>query len=105
MPNETIAGLYLEATGKNYHLPVVAATYGDSISFSRSMPVIECNMWDGMNKILDYLWEKGHRRIALVTPYPDGFYFSEESCMVQFYEGTWRKSLEGLFFLRLIRKT
>lgn len=28
----------------------------------------------------------------------DGFYFSEESCMVQFYEGTWRKSLEGLFF-------
>ena len=39
-------------------------------SFSRSMPVIECNMWDGMNKVLDYLWEKGHRRIALVTPYP-----------------------------------
>ena len=70
LPNETIAGLYLEATGKNYHLPVVAATYGDSISFSRSMPVIECNMWDGMNKMLDYLWEKGHRRIALVTPYP-----------------------------------
>ena len=97
LPNETIAGLYLEATGKNYHLPVVAATYGDSISFSRSMPVIECNMWDGMNNAG---LSMGERASEDCTGYAlsDGFYFSEEPCMVQFYEGTWRKSLEGLFF-------
>ena len=69
LPNDTVAEVYLNTSGKNYHLPVVAATYGDLVSFSRSMPTIKCDMWEGMDKVLNYLWERGHRRIALVTPY------------------------------------
>ena len=69
LPNDSVADLYLRTNGKNYRLPVVSATYGDARSFVRSIPIIECDMWDGMSRILKYLRERGHRRIALVTPY------------------------------------
>lgn len=73
LPNELVSELYSNDIGKNYHLPVVTATYGGSYSFSKSIPTVECDLWKGTRMALQYLWDKGHRKIAIVTPYdPDG---------------------------------
>ncbi len=69
LPSEYMAKLYLEGPGRNYHLPVVTASLGSSITFSRSIPVIKCDLWKGTMKILHYLWQMGHRKIAMVSPY------------------------------------
>lgn len=70
LPNEEITRIYLEQIGKNYRLPLVCAGYTDAVSFSRSVPVILCDMWDGMEKIITYLKKRGHRKIAMISPYP-----------------------------------
>lgn len=72
LPNEAITEVYLKDIGKNYYLPVVTASYGNSFSFYKSVPIIECNLWEGMRMALQYLWDKGHRKIAMVMPYDIG---------------------------------
>lgn len=67
--NEEIAVEYLEEVGKNYLLPIVVVSYGTQISFSRSIPRVECNLLKGTEKILMYLWEKGHHKIAFLDPF------------------------------------
>ncbi len=69
LPNEAIAREYLNGEGKNYFLPVVSATYGNHISFHRSIPIIECDLFEGMHKALEYLYSCGHRKIAFVSPF------------------------------------
>ncbi|RKI94053.1 LacI family transcriptional regulator [Parablautia intestinalis] len=71
LPNESVAEMYLNDIGKNYHLPVVTASYGGSFSFSKSIPMIECDLWEGTRTALQYLWDRGHRKIAIITPYDD----------------------------------
>lgn len=69
LPSEKITDVYLKGAGKNYNLPVVSASYGDSISFVKSVPVVECDLWEGTRMILQYLWDRGHRKIAMIMPY------------------------------------
>ncbi len=69
LPNEHIAELYLKDIGKNYHLPVVTAAYSDVASFEKSIPTIACDLWEGTWRVLKYLRERGHRKIAIVIPY------------------------------------
>jgi len=67
-----VASRYLKNEGKNYFLPAVVATYDDPVSFPRSVPVIGCDLWEGMNMLLEYLVLHGHHRIAYVSPYDIG---------------------------------
>ena len=69
LPNEGVAELYLQDIGKNYHLPVVTASYGGFYSFTKSIPMIECDLWKGTLTALQYLWDRGHHRIAMISPY------------------------------------
>lgn len=69
LPNTFIAHTYLQGTGKNYHLPVITAGYGEHHPYSRPIPIVETDMYEGMQKALEYLHLKGHRKIALITPY------------------------------------
>ncbi|MDO4298832.1 MAG: LacI family DNA-binding transcriptional regulator [Lachnospiraceae bacterium] len=69
LPNEVIAQKYLNDIGKNYYLPTVVASYGRHIAFSRAIPRIDCDLWKGAEKILQYLWDRGHQKIAMVTSY------------------------------------
>lgn len=71
LPNEMVSELYLNHVGKKYHLPVVTASYGSSFSFTKSIPIVECDLWEGTRTALQYLWDRGHRRIAIVTPYDE----------------------------------
>ncbi|MCD7954553.1 MAG: LacI family transcriptional regulator [Lachnospiraceae bacterium] len=64
-----VAERYLRNEGKNYFLPAVVATYDDPVTFTRSIPVVGCDLWEGMNMLLEYLVLHGHHRIAYVSPY------------------------------------
>lgn len=69
LPNEVIAAIYLEGAGKNYYLPAVVASYGRQLTFSRALPRVNCDMWKGTEEMLQYLWDRGHQKIAMVTTY------------------------------------
>lgn len=69
LPNEAIAEMYLDGIGKNYYLPAVVASYGRQVTFSRAIPRVDCNLWKGAEKMLQYLWDRGHQKIAMVTSY------------------------------------
>ena len=70
-PNEIMTQQYLRKIGKNYYLPVVSMGFGNVISgeFQKSVPIVECDLWRGTEQIFQYLWMRGHHRIAMVTPY------------------------------------
>ncbi len=68
-PSESAAGLYQETAGKNYHIPAVTASYGNAAIYPRRIPQIECDCWEGMELIFQYLRQRGHERIALAMPY------------------------------------
>ncbi len=71
-PNEALTNSYLNAVGKNYYLPVVSMGFGSVIKgeFQKSVPVVESELWKGMENLYQYLWIRNHRKIALTTPYP-----------------------------------
>ena len=50
MPNEAMAEHYLKTTGKNYYLPLVTASYQNPVVFSKSTPVVELDVYEGMQK-------------------------------------------------------
>ncbi|MCR4588112.1 MAG: LacI family transcriptional regulator [Lachnospiraceae bacterium] len=68
-PNPYLAECFLESEGKNYVLPAVCATFGNTRCFNRSIPVVDCDAMAAMNLALRYLQKKGHRKIAAVMPY------------------------------------
>lgn len=68
LPNENVARNYLEGIGKNYHLPIVCASYNDDRQLSRAVPLVELDMYQAVTYALDYLWSQGHQRIAFGTP-------------------------------------
>lgn len=69
MPNENAAGWYLDSSGKNYYLPVVTASYGNPVSFTKSAPRVEIDMYKATQKAIQYLRDNGHKKIALGMPY------------------------------------
>lgn len=69
LPDDNCAELYMRVIGKRYYLPAVSASFGNPTSMSKSLPLVECNLWEGSKMILEYLWNKGHRKIALVEPF------------------------------------
>ncbi len=69
MPNENAAQWYLESSGKNYFLPVVTASYGNPVCFSKAAPRVEIDMYKATKIAIQYLRDNGHEKIALGTPY------------------------------------
>ncbi len=70
LPNESVAERYMQTVGKNLHIPAVAASYGGEFHFERSMPIVECDLWKGIEKVITYLRKRGHRKIAMMSVYP-----------------------------------
>lgn len=69
LPNEFLAQMYLDQVGRNYSIPTVCATYGNPVSFSKCIPVVESNAWEATNLAVNYLKNNGHEKIALLMPY------------------------------------
>ncbi|MCR5031985.1 MAG: LacI family transcriptional regulator [Lachnospiraceae bacterium] len=68
-PNPYLAECFLEQEGKNYVLPAVCATFGNTRCFKRCIPVVDCDAMTAMNLAIKYLRKKGHRKIAAAMPY------------------------------------
>lgn len=70
---EDVAQKYSETVGKNYYLPTVAASFQPSIMYAKSMPSVIIDNYEVINKMIDYLMKKGHRKIGFVMPFCKGY--------------------------------
>lgn len=68
--NENSAQHYVNKWGKNYYLPAVTPSYGNPINFYKSIPMVECDLWEGGKMVMEYLLNRGHEKIAMISPYP-----------------------------------
>lgn len=69
LQDQGMAQYYREGCGKNYHLPVVCASFQDNFDKDSYLVTVEVDMHKVVHTALDYLWENGHRRIAMGMPY------------------------------------
>lgn len=72
---EDVAQRYAETVGKNYYLPAVAASFQPAITYAKSMPSVIIDNYEVINKTIDYLMKKGHRKIGFVMPFGKGYPF------------------------------
>lgn len=70
LPSEGAAQQYLQSIGKNNYLPAVTAAFGDGVQTPRHIPRVRCDLWHGMEMILEYLRAHGHERIAMISHMP-----------------------------------
>ncbi|MCR5344185.1 MAG: LacI family transcriptional regulator [Butyrivibrio sp.] len=69
LQNDFFADKYAKQYGKNYFLPVVSASYGNASNLAVSIPVIEWDLVDAMEKGISYLRKRGHVKIAFAGQY------------------------------------
>lgn len=99
MQDEVIAAYYLKNYGKNYHLPVVSAAYGEAAGLGKrslkaggqagrqTAPLVEVDTYRVMEAALDWLEKRGHVRVAFGTPYPaDGGNVRTAAFLARMYE-------------------
>lgn len=72
-PTEEVAQAYAESVGKNYYLPTVAVSFNPSAIYAKPMPSVIIDNQKIMNEIIDYLREKGHKKIGLLLPFDYGY--------------------------------
>lgn len=65
---DDLAEYYINTVGSNYLLPVVVASDDADFAFSHPVHKIIIDNHKIVNMAIDYLMEKGHRRIGLVMP-------------------------------------
>ena len=64
LQNEGLAVEFLETCGMNYRLPAVVAGFGSRLPMERSIPLVEWDLYQGMEIAIEYLMKNGHTRIA-----------------------------------------
>lgn len=67
LQNESHAEEYDRVCGKNYYLPAVSASYGKRPALAHSIPFVEWDLYQAMEKAVSYLRGKGHRKIAYLS--------------------------------------
>lgn len=68
LSNDYAAYVYDQRCGKNYYLPAVSAGFGYRYPMSKAMPVVVWDLYNGMETAIDYLRERGHKKIAYACP-------------------------------------
>lgn len=68
-PSKIAAAGYMNTYGKNYDIPVLCASYGDTVDIKKSVTMVEIDMFQAVEIGMDYLWKMGHRKIAYAIPY------------------------------------
>ena len=68
--NESIAYRYLNEGGRNDFRPAVSASFAGYLQLPRHITMVEFDLWKGAEKAIEYLRRHGHRKIAMVSPYP-----------------------------------
>ena len=86
--NEVMAVACMNTTWRSLRVPAVTAAFGEHLRMPRPIPIIECDLWRGTEALVNYLKRKGHRRIAMVSPY------SMEANNTRGF--AWRACMEGV---------
>ena len=68
--NETIAYRYLNEGGKHDCRPAVAASFAGYLQLPRHITMVIFDLWKGAEKAIRYLRQHGHRKIAMISPFP-----------------------------------
>lgn len=68
-PSEGVTKDYLTRIGRNNYMPIVGASFGEGVQMPRHIPEVCCDLWKGVGTMMDYLREKGHKRIAFASPF------------------------------------
>ncbi len=90
LQNDYFADKYARKYGKNYFLPVVSASYGNASNLAVSIPVIEWDLQEAMEKGISYLKKRGHHKIAYAGQYG----YDTDS---DFRGFAWRESMRDTF--------
>lgn len=69
LPSATIATEYVKTVGKRHTIPTVSAAFGGQIPPGKTIPIVECDLWNGASMIEEYLQKKGHSDIAVIMPF------------------------------------
>ena len=69
LQNWYFAKKYADEYGKTYFLPVVAAAFGESDQTKVAIPAVEWNLFEGSRMAINYLFQRGHRKIAFAGQY------------------------------------
>lgn len=67
--NESVAWAALNVCGNRLSVPAVTPAFGEHLRMPRAIPTVECDLWKGTEALVDYLRRRGHRRIAMASPY------------------------------------
>lgn len=69
LPSEVTTEKYVKAIQNAMKIPTVSASYGSCVMRPKHIPFIEADTYIAMETMLDYIMEKGHKKIALASPY------------------------------------
>lgn len=72
-PTENVAQDYAETVGKNYRLPTVTISFDPSAIFAKPMPSVVIENQKIINASIDYLIQKGHKKIGMLLPFDYGY--------------------------------
>lgn len=67
--NEAAAEQYVLKNIWGLKLPVVSAGFGSPLNNAKNVPYIDCDTYQGIEMMIEYLRAKGHEKIALASPY------------------------------------
>ena len=68
--NEVIAYQYLIEEGRKDFRPSVSASFAGYLQLPRHITTVEFDLWKGAEAAINYLRKHGHRKIAMVSPFP-----------------------------------
>lgn len=68
--NQNLAYGYMNKGGRNDYRPTVAASFAGYLQVPGHITIVEFDMWKGAEKAIGYLRRHGHRKIAMVSPFP-----------------------------------
>ena len=72
IPNNSAMEEYIDIFKGKKYIPAVCASYGVVFSNSMRIPLVDADSYIAMEMMIDYLFRKGHRKIALATPHRRG---------------------------------
>ncbi len=68
--NEAIAHQYLIEDGRHDFRPAVSASFAGYLQLPRHITMVAFDLWKGAETAIRYLRDRGHRKIAMVSPHP-----------------------------------
>jgi len=69
LPNTDVIDDYLRFVGNKMFLPTICASYGMSTKLARRIPLVDSDTYIAIEMIIDYLFDKNHKKIAFATPF------------------------------------